>query len=550
MKHLIHLFIFLFSLQITNAQRTVGLLSLQKDKVYDGYTLLYPHNQPNVYLINNCGEVVHVWPDSTQWRPGNTAYLTPEGKLIKTKRNKTVVGNPIWFGGGGAIVEIRDWDNNLEWRYELNNDQERLHHDIKPMPNGNILMIVWQKKTKAEMAQAGRDTTRFKEAILHTESIIEVNPKTDQVVWRWNLWDHLVQQVDTAKANFGIIAASPGRVDINYPYFTDGSWYHMNAIDYHEELDQILVSVPTHNEIWIIDHSTTTAQAASSQGGLSGVGGDLMYRWGNPAVYGKGDIFGKNLGYQHGVHWVRHFIPPTHPNYGKINVFNNRAGANFSEVHLLSAPWDMYEWKYTRTSGAWGPALPDEVVRHPEKEKLFSDILSNAQFLANGNMQILSGRTGYLFELSASGQVVWEYKVPFKNGNAVVQGTPMMPNDNTTFRFIKYPVGYSAFQGRDLSIKGFIELDGDAAFCDKLSGVNSASNVGKINIYPNPASGQPVQIEAEQHYEATLLSADGLLVRKVHLVKGNNTLDTTDLPNGLYFLTVDGIVAKAFSVLK
>ncbi len=532
---------------LLSGQQTVGLLSYQKDKSFGGYNLLYPHNQPNVYLLNACGEIVHVWPDSSVWRPGNTAYLTPDGKLIKTKRSKNVSGNPIWFGGGGAIVEIRDWNNKLEWRFERNDTLERLHHDIRPMPNGNILMNVWVKKTKEEMAAAGRDTVRFKEAVLLTESIIEVDPKSNAIVWRWNLWDHMIQDVDTSRPNFGDVATNAGKVDINYPYFTDGSWYHMNAIDYDEELDQILVSIPTHNEIWILDHSTTTAQAATNKGGLSGVGGDLMYRWGNPATYRKGTADNKRIGYQHGVHWVRQFIPLSNGNYGKINIFNNRAGNNFSEVQLLSPPWDMYEWKYKKTGGIWGPEQADQVVRHPDKEKLFSDILSNAQYLPNGNMLILSGRTGYLFELTPDGKIVWEYKVPLKNGARVEQGTGLVINDNTTFRVIRYPEDYSAFQGKDLSAKGLLETNGNPDFCKSISSVPDNVNPGVVQMFPNPAS-HDIRIEALTKTSARIISRDGSLEEQVILEPGINTLDVSSYPEGLYFLYVENEIARAFVV--
>lgn len=59
----------------------------------------------------------------------------------------------------------------------------------------------------------------------------------------------------------------------------------MNGIDYNPVLDQIALSTHNLNEWYIIDHSTTTAEAATSSGGNSGKGGDLLYRWGNPAAY-------------------------------------------------------------------------------------------------------------------------------------------------------------------------------------------------------------------------------------------------------------------------
>ena len=59
-------------------------------------------------------------------------------------------------------------------------------------------------------------------------------------------------------------------------------WLHTNGIDYNAEYDLIVLSVPRMNELWVIDHSTTTEEALGSTGGRWGKGGDLLWRWGNP----------------------------------------------------------------------------------------------------------------------------------------------------------------------------------------------------------------------------------------------------------------------------
>jgi len=329
MRQLITLFIFTLIGQVGFTQNTVGLISYKPWKSYDGYNLMFPHNQPNVYLLDNCGEVVHTWTDEGDFRPGNTVYLREDGSLVKAKRPAAVAGNPIWAGGGGGTVEIREWNNDLTWSFTQNDSLRRLHHDIAPMPNGNILMISWELRTREEAIQAGRDTSLLSQDELWPDYILEINPDNDEVVWEWHAWDHLIQDYDNTKDNFGVIEDHPERINLNWDT-NDGraDWMHTNAIDYIFDaelgLDHVLISVPQFNEVWVIDHSTTTAEAATSSGGFSGRGGDLLYRWGNPAAYNKGDSTNQTLFYPHDVQWVDNYLDESHPHYGKFAAFNNR----------------------------------------------------------------------------------------------------------------------------------------------------------------------------------------------------------------------------------
>ena len=277
-KHLLSIFFIALSSTVF-AQNTVGLLSHDPSKAYDGYNLIYPHNQPNVYLLDNCGRIVHTWEDEADFRPGNMAYLMPDGRLIKTKRPAAVADNPIWAGGGGATVEIRTWDNELLWEFTINNEQERLHHDIAITNEGNILMIIWEVKTAEEAIQAGRDPENLPDGELWPDYVLEVKPLDNndyEIVWEWHVWDHLIQDFDATKDNFGVVEDHPELVDINYDTSNGADdWMHTNAIDYDPVNDMIMLSVPTFHELWMIDHTTSTEQAASSNGGLGGRGGEL-----------------------------------------------------------------------------------------------------------------------------------------------------------------------------------------------------------------------------------------------------------------------------------
>ncbi len=535
------------------AQNTVGLISYHPTKSFDGYNLVYPHNQPNVYLLNNCGEIVHRWDDDLDFRPGNTAYLYPNGNLIKTKRPSTVAGNPIWAGGGGAIVEMRDWDNQLLWSFEMNNDSMRLHHDIAPLENGNVLMIAWKLRTLDEAIQAGRDTSfaPLTQEKMWEDIIIEINPAGD-IVWEWQAWDHLVQDRDATKDNFGVVETSPRRININYDA-NDGKadWMHSNSLDYHEQLKQIVISVPTFNEFWIIDHTTTTAQAATSSGGDSNVGGDLMYRWGSPANYG-GDSVDQKLFYQHDVHWIDDYLPTSHPLYGNITFFNNRVGADFSTANVIIPPWDMYSWEYTLDSDTWGPTNYLQTFTHPTPQDMYSTGLSSVQHLPNGNTLLCSGRWGYSFELTPDNEIVWEYVTPRNGVNPATQGDTLMINNNLTFRMKRIPTDYEAFDGRDLTPQGYLELEPNLDFCDDI--INDVVEISQydLKIYPNPAS-DILTIEWEKGGKEVGFKVYDLVGRKIEdmtATGGRKFLDISGWENGMYIVIINDMELKRVVVAR
>ena len=332
---LIYLMTFYFGLF---AQNTVGLISYESDQVLEGYTLLYPLRQSNVYLIDNCGEVVHEWTDSSIYVPGISVYLLENGNLLKTKKPVTPISGSFSNGGAGAIVELVSWDNEIIWSKEIADSTYRAHHDVEMLPNGNVLIIVWQRRSKEEFVQAGGDTSLFNELGIWPDIIQEYDPVLDSFVWIWDSWNHLVQDYDTEKDNFGDVATNPGKINLNYDlggFIGRPDWIHSNAIDYNEDLDQILLSSAHFEEIWIIDHSTTVEEAKGNTGGQFGKGGQLLFRWGNPRAYKMGDHDDKQLFFQHNVQWIDDPSLADSEYYQAIGLFNNRIENDKSSINIL-----------------------------------------------------------------------------------------------------------------------------------------------------------------------------------------------------------------------
>ena len=535
MRFLLIVFVLNIFLTKSIAQNTIGLLKYVPEKVFQGYNLIYPHNQSNVFLLNNCGRIVHIWKGDSNWRPGNAVYLREDGNLVKCTRPAVFLNDPIWAGGGGQRVEILNWDNQLINYFELNDSSFRLHHDAVPMKNGNILMIAWERKNYEEAITAGRKPDLLPQNEVWSEVILEWSPELDSIVWKWHAWDHLVQQFDSTKANYGKVNDNPGKIDINYDE-SDGhpDWLHINAIDYHEELDQFVMSVPTFNEIWIIDHSTTIEEAASNYGGKSGKGGELLYRWGNSAAYGKGGIQDKKLFYQHDIHWVNKDYQLGQEGFDLLAVFNNRVNPQFSEAATLNSHFDIESWSYDLEE----PKDFEKKVRYPfASTKTSSDGLSSVQVLPNGNWLILFGRWGFAFEITEDGQVVWEYIIPIKAGEPASQGTQLSSNQNLTFRLTRYAEDFPAFQGRDLTAGSYLELNPNVGFCENI--ISSKENVQweKWSVSPNPVKDFLFIHSTEQLLKNIhLFSWDGRLVKQWNQINQGEPLWMGDLIPGIYLL--------------
>ncbi len=408
------------------------------DRVSPGYVLIEPSAVKQSFLINNDKEVVAEFEGD--YYPSHSQLLPNGHRLVSSN------GQPKGFtqGGGGkaGCVEEYTASGELVWRMNLNAEHYINHHDVVKLDNGNILTLVWEKVTSDEAVSQGRDPEHVAEnGEFWYEGVIEVNPYTLDVVWEWSIRHHLIQDFDPGKSNYGVVADHPERLDINVFRRTpeDGTvsadWTHANALDYNPELDQIAMSFRSMSEILIIDHSTSPQQAAGHSGGRYGKGGDLLYRWGNPANYDRGSEDDRTLFLQHDVQWIH----PGLPGAGNILIFNN--GDEDSRQPYTTVveftPDVNPDGSYEAPDGMpYGPKTLVWEYNPEPPERFFSWYISGAQRLPNGNTLINQGAGAKLREVTPSGDIVWEYV--YKNE---------MDAPHTLYRANKYPMDYPGLAG-------------------------------------------------------------------------------------------------------
>ena len=438
----------------TEVETPLGLV-VNEAGVSAGFTL-FTNGVAGVFLIDNDGQVAHQWEHALV-----NSRLLPDGNVMGTL--------------AGFLHEM-DAQGQVKWEYK---PPLPMHHDYLKLPNGNVLLLLAKNRSAAEAIAAGANPEFIDaERGLTHDVLVEVKPTYPiggQIVWRWSVWDHLIQDFDETKENYGDVAAHPGRVDLNYslehlsrtekqPDRAD--WSYGNALDYHAELDQVLMSARNFGEVWVIDHSATVEEAATGEGGRSGRGGDLLYRWGNPRTYRAGTPAEQQLFWPHSAHW----IPPGLPGAGNILVFSNGDEfegfeRNYSSVVEFEYPLADGEMPARKRGEPLPPAGPAWSYVGDPPRSFYSKRTSSAQRLGNGNTLVLAGLQGTMFEVTPGGETVWKYVSPLDGIMALAQGDPMsillrrnrLVWANMLFRVRKYAPDYAGLEGLDLAPKGTLE---------------------------------------------------------------------------------------------
>lgn len=471
-------------------------LILNEPGAFDGLTIIEPLRSKEVHLVDMAGKVVHTW--KCAYPPGAWLHLLPNGNLLRGGHKED---QARFHGGGiGGVIQELDWDGNVVWEFELATEERRLHHDFEPLPNGNLLAIAWEYHSKEESIAHGRDAAKAEDVGLWPDVLVElkpIRPRGAEIVWTWRAWDHLVQDRDPAKPGYGSLRDFPGRIDVNAdhryekkeetpeekkkredlegqmkklgytggdappdgkdapkdgpdggkppePPKPSGDFMHTNAVDYLPEEDLIVLSSPHLCELFVIDHGTTTKEAAGNTGGRRGHGGELLWRWGNPQNYGMGTEADRRNFYQHDPSW----LPGSRVGELHLLFFNNgmkRAPKEFSVVEEIVLPF-VGEKGFVRAANE--PFGPKETVwSYSDPDHFVSQFISGAQRMPNGNTLICEGKTGRVFEVTKDGKVVWDYRNPLGGElEPSPQGGKAPPH--ALFRAVRIPRNHPALKGR------------------------------------------------------------------------------------------------------
>jgi hypothetical protein len=535
------------------------------------YTLYSTMGGQMTYLLDTNNVTYHSWIHGSTKKTGYSSYLLPGGELLRTVSR---AGNS--FSGGPICGEVQKlaWDGTVLWDYVYSTTSYCSHHDIHPMPNGNVLIIAYERKTAADVAAAGCNTFANE---MWPDKIVEVEPvgaTGGNIVWEWHAWDHLVQNVNPSLANYQTsIVDHPELLNINYGAQKD--WMHMNGVSYNPILDQVAFSCHNLNEMYIIDHSTTTAEAASHSGGNSGKGGDILYRWGKPAVYSAAGA--QILKVVHDAHW----IPEGSPNAGYMVGFNNQGiSTSQSCVDHIITPRNNYNYDITI-----GQAFTPSTYTTRTAAQGYTSNMGSSQQLPSGNELICVATSGYMYEVTptnvtvwsktASGSVpkAWRYSACYVSNAAppipviteAVQGI-LSSTSAVTYQWYLNgnlivgatsqdytPTQDGMYVVRITDVNGCVNQYSEGYYYQSAVGVNEIASANGLNIFPNPSSGIFTLDYSNlgKDYTVSVYSAVGNLVKEI---KNSATIDMSSFGSGIYYVSItsqhQAILNKKISIIK
>lgn len=413
-----------------------GVTVYQPDKCFNGYTIV-PIRENAALLFDMNGREVRQWEIKAM-----PPYLLPGGSLLG-------VGGytPAELGRHAAeyVVQV-DWDGNVVWKSNRGDEvtlrdgttqwMARYHHDIQRegAPVGYYVPDMPPKVTNAKtLFLSNTDSKRpeISDFNLLDDRVVEVDWEGN-IIWTWCAGDHFDEFGfdDDAKAairrnpNYHAMEDRGDYLHINCTsYVGPNPWYDAGDERFHP--DNIIVGLREANIIAIVDKTT----------------GNLTWKLGPDYNVSEET---KKIGWIIGQHHA-HIIPQGLPGAGNILVFDNGGSAGYGAASP-DAPTGIRVMHRDHSRVLEINPVTLELVWSFTPEHLncempvdgpnfYSQYISSAQRLPNGNTLICEGANGRVMEMTVDHEIVWEWLCPYYSPDH--DGV-----NNRVYRAYRYPYSY------------------------------------------------------------------------------------------------------------
>ena len=360
---------------------TSGVTVYDRERAYPGLNLFNSRNESVAKLMAMDGRIVHRWQSDVkgaaarrfqQLLPDQRADYFDGWNHIELAAN----GDLLAIGSHHMLLRL-DWDSRVLWKLDIS-----AHHDLAVAPNGDIHVLTDGMRS----VQAGGRSVAFQD-----NYVVTVSPD-GQMIGEWSLYDAFRERasIERKLAELGMAqeqdAQSGSTGDASdherlYRAAIRGEFgehadvknlllhakrediFHANSIQLLREHPSLweagdfLLTIKKLNSIAVIDRETRTV------------------KW----TWGEGEL-------QKPHH-------ATQLEDGSILIFDNGVSRRYSRVLKLDPRKREIIWSY----------------RADPPRDFFSKARGGAQELGNGNVLIAETDKGRAFEVTPTGEIVWEF---------------------------------------------------------------------------------------------------------------------------------------------
>jgi len=382
-----------------------GTTIYKPDKCFNGYTIFPARGEEGTILIDMNGNVVHQWRNvSVDEHPSK---LLPGGHVMGAT------------GGRGRLLghkdsndlSVVDWGGKILWTWK----KAGMHHDferegnpvgyyvpgMEPMLGKGKTLILSHKVVKNK---------RISNKKLYDDIIFEVD-YNGKVIFEWLASDH-IKEMGFDQVARNTMYRYPNYVMTRTRGVVGGDWIHINSASWlgpNKWYDK-------GDERFHPDNIIYDGRQTNTTGIISRKTGKIVWHLGPDYTLTRAL---RKLQPTVGLHHA-HMIPKGLPGAGNILIFDNGGYGGFGAPNpcaptgLNNALRDhsrVIEINPITLKIVWVYDANKEGYR--DKCRFYSDYVSSAQRLPNGNTLITEGSFGRFFEVTPKCETVWEYISPY-----------------------------------------------------------------------------------------------------------------------------------------
>jgi hypothetical protein len=309
-----------------------------------------------------------VWPGYTLFSPafGSTEYLIDmNGMVVHTwpcvhsQLGELLPDGNLLVDDYGHGLSERSPSGEIVWSWK-----GPYHHDFEGLPGGNVVLLL----ARDEEPIPGFYAPGFEPETMRTDVVAEVT-RSGEIAWEFSFGDHVKELRDLAGLPWPVryVQRDPSGEEREVG---SSDWAHTNTIEILPDTalgrkddrfrgGNLLFSFRALDIIGVIDREKEL----------------IVWAW------GLGELDGQHQ--------------PTMLDDGRILIFDNGTYRGNSRVVELDP---------------WGPEV---VWEYQLGSRFYSPFRSGVQGLPNGNVLVCESDAGRIFEVTRSGEVVWDYWSPF-----------------------------------------------------------------------------------------------------------------------------------------